>query len=122
MVFPINKPIWSSSYVLHTTGLAMTLLAVIMLLADIKGHRRWTDFFVVFGKNPLFIFVLSGVWVKLYLLIRFDGQNTYGWLYENVFRPVAGDYTGSLLFAVAHVVFFWAIGKMLDRRRIYIRV
>lgn len=122
VVFPINKPLWSSSYVLHTTGLAMMLLAVLIFLIDVKNHRRWTGFFVVFGKNPLFIFVLSGVWVKLYGLVRLNGVNLYGGLYESVFRPVAGDLNGSLLFAVAHVLLFWAVGLVLYRRNIFIRV
>jgi len=121
-VFPINKPLWSSSYVLHTTGLAMIILAVIMFLTDTKGYRRWTDFFVVFGKNPLFIFVLSGVWIKLYFLMRIGDTNAYTWLYEQVFRPLAGDYNGSLLFALTHVLLFWAIGLLLERKKIYIKV
>ena len=120
--FPINKPLWSSPYVLHTTGLAMVLLAVLVFLIDVKNHRRWTGFFVVFGKNPLFIFVLSGVWVKLYGLVRLGDSNLYGWLYESVFRPMAGDLNGSLLFAIAHVLLFWAVGLVLYRRNIFIRV
>jgi predicted acyltransferase len=122
MVFPINKPIWSSSYVLHTTGLAMTLLAVIIYLVDTKGYKGWTSFFVIFGKNPLFIFVLAGVVAKLLPLIPVGDTNFYGWLYRDVLQPLAGDYLGSLVFALLHVLFFWFISLILDRKKIYIRV
>ena len=132
MVFPINKKIWTSSYVLYTTGLAMMVLGVMMYWIELKGVRAWwTRFFDVFGKNPLFIYVLSGVWVKLYALARIpdsvrDGKdvfiNAYGWLYKYVFQPILGDYPGSLAFAIAHVVIFWLIGRILDRKKIYVRV
>jgi len=132
MAFPINKKIWTSSYVLYTTGLAMMVLGVMMYWIELKGVRAWwTRFFDVFGKNPLFIFVLSGVWVKLYGLARIpDGIreekevfiNAYGWLYKYVFQAILGDYPGSLAFAIAHVVIFWLIGRILDRKNIYVRV
>jgi predicted acyltransferase len=57
MVFPINKPIWSSSYVLYTTGLAIMIIAIILFFVEMKGYQRMTNPFVLFGKNPLFIYV-----------------------------------------------------------------
>jgi predicted acyltransferase len=122
MSFPINKPIWSSSYVLYTTGLAMTVLSLILFFTEMKGYQRWTTPFVLFGKNPLFIFVLSGMIVKIYGLIRIGDTNAYGGLYKYVFQPLAGDYVGSLLFALAHVLLFLFVGWFLNRRKIYIRV
>jgi predicted acyltransferase len=122
MTFPINKPIWSSSYVLYTTGLAMTILAVILFFTEMKGYQKWTTSFVLFGKNPLFIFVMSGVLVKVYGLIRIGDTNAYGALYKHVFQPLAGDYVGSLLFAIAHVLLFLLVGWFLDKKKIYIRV
>jgi predicted acyltransferase len=121
LVFPINKPIWSSAYVLYTTGLAMVILSVILFFAEMKGARRWTTPFLYFGKNPLFIYVLSGVWVKLCGLILIGETPLLPTLYENVFRP-AGDYTGSLLYAIAHVLLFLLVGWWLDKKRIYVRV
>ena len=132
MVFPINKKIWTSSYVLYTTGLAMMILGVLIHWIELKGIRSWwTKFFDVFGKNPLFIYVLSGVWIRLYLIMRIpngikDGKpvfiNGYAWLFEHIFQPLLGDYRGSLAFAITHVLVFWLIGSILDRRKIYIRV
>jgi predicted acyltransferase len=122
IVFPINKPIWSSSYVLYTTGLAMCILAVIIFFVDLKNYKRWTTPFIMFGKNPLLIFALSGIIVKVYGLIRINDQNAYGGIYENVFRPIGGDYFGSFLFAIAHVLLFLAIAYWLDKKKIYFRV
>ncbi|MDD2307345.1 MAG: heparan-alpha-glucosaminide N-acetyltransferase domain-containing protein [Prolixibacteraceae bacterium] len=126
--FPINKAIWSSSYVLYTAGWACSVLALLIWIIDLKGYSRWTSFFVVFGMNPLFIFALSGLWAKtLGRLVQFtdpDGKVISGSakLYRDVFLPLAGDINGSLLYAIAHVVFFWMIGYVLYKRKIFIKV
>ncbi|MFN3557269.1 MAG: acyltransferase family protein [Bacteroidales bacterium] len=128
LVFPINKPLWTSSYVLYTAGLAAILFGILIWIIDLKGYRRWTSFFVVFGVNPLFLFALSGLWAKtLGRLIRIetaDGTLISGsaWIYQNVFLPIAGTYNGSLLYAIAHVIVFWLIGWVLYRRKIFIKV
>ena len=127
-VFPINKPLWTSSYVLYTAGLATLLFAGLIYIIDIKHYRRWTPVFSIFGQNPLFLFILSVLWGKtLRLLIRIPdgtGGTTNGsvWLYQNIFVPAAGFMNGSLLFALAHIVFFWIIGYILYRCRIFIKI
>ncbi|HOI48626.1 MAG TPA: DUF5009 domain-containing protein [Prolixibacteraceae bacterium] len=126
--FPINKPLWTSSYVLYTAGWASLVLALLIWMIDLKGYSRWTTFFVVFGMNPLFIFALSGLWAKtLTRLIRFPGidgkmTNGYTWLYREIFVPLAGDLNGSLLFAISHVLIFWLIGLILYKKKIFIKV
>jgi len=122
MVFPINKPIWSSSYVFYTTGLAMSILAIIIFLVDLKGIRDWTRPFVLFGKNPLLIYALSGIIVRIYGLILIGDTNAYGGLYQYVFQPLFGNFVGSLFFAIAHVLLFLAVGWFLERKKIYVRV
>jgi predicted acyltransferase len=122
ILFPINKPIWSSSYVLYTTGLAMVILAMIIFIVDLRKRDGWSKPFILYGKNPLLIFALSGIIVKIYSLIRIDGVNAYAWLYNSVFQPIGGDYFGSFLFAIAHVLLFLAIAAWLDKRKIYFRV
>jgi len=121
LAFPINKPLWSSAYVFYTTGLAMALLSVILFFVEMKQQTLARPF-VVFGKNPLLIFVLSGMLAKIYSLIRIDGKNLYTGIYKYVFQPIGGDYFGSLLFALAHVLLFYFIGRLLDKRKIYLRV
>jgi predicted acyltransferase len=132
MAFPINKKIWTSSYVLYTTGLAICVLGVMLYAIELKGMKGgWSRFFDVFGKNPLFIFVLSGVWVKTYGLFRIadgakDGKPVFrglgNWMYEHFFSPAFGPLNGSLAYAVAHILVFWAVCLWLDRKRIYIKV
>ncbi|WP_343700836.1 heparan-alpha-glucosaminide N-acetyltransferase domain-containing protein [Chitinophaga sp.] len=123
-VFPINKKIWTSSYTLYTVGIATLLLSILIYLIEMRNWRWGTYFFEVFGKNPLFIYVMSGVVVKLYFLFRLGekNENMYSWLYNHVFRPAFGDYPGSLLFGIFHVVLLWLLGWWMDRKKIYIRV
>jgi predicted acyltransferase len=121
-IFPINKPLWSSSYVLYTTGLAVTVLSIILFFVEMKNVRSWTTPFVLFGKNPLFIYVMSGVIVKLYFLIRINDTNAYGGLYKYVFQPIGGNFFGSLLFAIYHVLLLLLLGWFLNKKKIYIRV
>jgi predicted acyltransferase len=138
--FPLNKKIWSSSYVLHTTGLAMMTLALCMHVIDIRRRPAelwgWARFFEVFGKNALFVFVLSGLVPRVLALARWPlGTTPEGapqwtsplpWLYNTVFAPIGsavGDARfGSLLFACANLSLYWALAAWLDRRRIFIRV
>jgi predicted acyltransferase len=122
LLFPINKPIWSSSYVLYTTGLAMCILGIIIFLVDLKNKKQWSEPFVLYGKNPLLIYALSGIIVKIYVLIRVGEGNGYGALYRNIFQPIGGDYFGSFLFALAHVLLFLGIATWLNRKKIYFRV
>ncbi|WP_430973018.1 acyltransferase family protein [Sunxiuqinia rutila] len=126
--FPINKALWTSSYVLYTGGLASIFLGVLVWIIDLKHYQKWTSFFVVFGMNPLFIFALSGLWaITISRIIRWEGrngemQNAYSWLYQEVFVPLAGPLNGSLLFALTHIVFFWFIGYVLYKKKIFIKV
>ncbi|MBX2922465.1 MAG: DUF5009 domain-containing protein [Chitinophagaceae bacterium] len=130
--FPLNKKIWTSSYVVYTSGLAMVVLAVIIHIVEIYRQKgAWAHFFDVFGKNPLFIFVLSGVWVRLYGLFRIEDGTKNGmpvykslgnWMYDHLFAPAFGNMNGSLLYAVFHVLIFWGIAWWLDKKKIYIKV
>ncbi|MDZ7796197.1 MAG: hypothetical protein U5N56_03740 [Candidatus Marinimicrobia bacterium] len=127
--FPINKPIWSSSYVMFMGGLAMLFLGVSIFLIDILGWKGATKPFVVFGSNPLFIFVLSGLYAKLLAYIKFIPMNgsivsMKTWLFANVFMPLA-NYSrmdASLLYALITITIFWAIALILYRKRIFIKI
>lgn len=132
MVFPINKKIWTSSFVIYTTGIGIMLLSTLIYVLEIKRQKGvWSRFFDVFGKNPLFIFVLSGVWVRLYGLVRIpdginDGKPVFkglgGWMYDHIFVPAFGNMNGSLMYAVFHIIIFWSIAWWLDKKKIYIKV
>ncbi len=124
--FPINKPLWTSSYVLYTAGIAMVLLAIIYLIADVMELRRWGTFFLIFGTNALFAFFLSGIWTKLMIFIKIQNGSEnitlYGWIYQKICVPVAGNLNGSLMFAVLQMLLIWFVALILYRNRIMIRL
>lgn len=122
MFFPINKPIWTSSYVLYTTGWTLIGLAVLMLVIEVANFKKWTYFFEVFGKNPLFIYVMSGLIIKLLALIRIGDISMKGWLYENLFAAQFEGHNASLLFALSYMLLLWLIGYWMDKKKVYIKV
>jgi predicted acyltransferase len=124
--FPINKKLWTSSYVCYTVGLSTLILAVVMYVIDFIKKQSGALFFEVFGKNPLFIYLLSEVLVILLWFIPIsntDGTHTalYQVIYKNVFQP-AGAYFGSFLFAIVFMLFNWLVGYLLHKKKIYIKV
>lgn len=121
--FPINKKLWTGSFVLLTVGIDCVLIAALLYVIDFLEARRWTYFFEVFGKNPLFIYLLSEVTAILlwFIPVGANRQPLYSWLYDNVF-VYAGAYFGSFLFAVSVMLFCWLVGYILDKRKIYVRV
>lgn len=121
-VFPINKPIWTSSYVLYTVGLDLLILATIMLLIEVAGFKKWTYFFEAFGKNPLFIYALSGALIEILGLIQVDGQSLRGWLYQNLFASWLTGANASLLFAVSYMLLLWLVAYLMDKRKIYLKI
>jgi predicted acyltransferase len=120
--FPMNKKLWTSSFVLHTVGLDLMIIAIIMYVIDFAGRNKWAYFFEVFGKNPLFIYLLSELMAIMMWFVQMPGgQPLYQWLFQNVFLPV-GPYIGSFLFALSVMMLCWLMGYWLDKRKIYIRV
>jgi predicted acyltransferase len=132
--FPINKKIWTSSYVVYTTGLAILTLSTLIFFIELrKVTGWWSRFFDVFGKNPLFIYALSILIPKTLSMIHIpngvtaDGQAKYvtpwGWFYQSVTAKTPGaPENGSLLFALCIVALLWGIGYWLDKKKIYVRV
>ena len=124
---PINKTLWSSSYVLVTCGLASLLLAVLIWLIDVKGYRRWTMFFETFGVNPMAIFVFAGLFANLISNIGFmtsagKWMSLKGYLYAEVLSPWFGPTLGSLVFALMFICVCWAVAYPLYRKKIYIKI
>jgi predicted acyltransferase len=132
--FPINKKIWTSSYVLYTTGLAMITLGMFIFLLEFKEAKgKWSHFFDVFGKNPLFIFVLSGFLPRVLALLRWvdhtdeKGQPVYTsafpWFYEHVCKNINSDLRiGSFVYALCFIAFMFSLAYILDKKKIYIKV
>ena len=126
-MFPVNKALWTSSYVVFTAGMALELLALCYWLVDIKRLRRWSVPFLVFGTNALAVYFLSEYFVLLASLIRFtraDGSRTdiLGLVYEKLFASWAAPINASLMYAVCFVLVWLGLMSILYRKRIFIKV
>jgi predicted acyltransferase len=125
--FPINKNLWTSSYVLFTSGLASIALAAGYWLFDVQGRTSLLRPFCVLGRNALVLFVVSGLLVKTLLFFKVTGPDgalisVNGWLYANAFEPLASPKNASLLFALANLAVLYVLLEFLHRRRWYLRV
>lgn len=124
---PINKNIWSPTFVITTCGMAACLLALLIWVIDIKGHSTWCRFFEAFGVNPLFLYVLSGVLGILMGSIRVPCGGAAvpikSLIYDHGLVPLLGDATlASCVFAVLFVCLNWIIGYILYKKKIYIKI
>jgi len=127
MVFPINKQLWTSAYVVYMGGVSLLFLGVVYWLVDVLHFRNWIKPFVVYGTNALFAFVLSGLLAKtMYTVKVTTGPDTsislQGWLYQQVYLAVWSDYNASLAYALTNVLFILGITWMMYRRKIFIRL
>ena len=127
IVFPINKPIWTSSFVLYTCGFASVFLGILLWITDIKGYTGWTRPFQVFGMNPIILYVIAE-----FLAITFglkvsqtpagEPVSITGWIYNNAFQPLAGNFNGSLLYALTFTLICWFTGWILFYKKIFIKL
>ncbi len=120
-VFPINKKIWTSSFVMLTVGLDLLLLTVLIAIIEMKNITRWSYFFVVFGRNPLSIYILSNVLLVLLYSIPANSDSLQVQFYEHLCQITTAK-NASLLFALLFMLLCWLIGLWMDRKKIYIRV
>jgi len=126
--FPINKALWTSSYVVFTTGMGLQLLAFCYWLVDIKKYRGWSLPFRIFGVNALAVFVLSGLAARsmsLWKLPRADGRagNLQTYIYEHLFAPLAtAPANASFLYALLYVLIWLGLMAILYRRKIFLKV
>lgn len=120
--FPINKALWTSSYVLFTGGLALQFLALCYWLIDIKGYRRWAKPFEVFGLNAIALYVGAGLMADLLGVIKVGGSSLGSWIYRNVFASWAAPVNASLAFAICFVLVWLALMWILYRRKIFLRI
>lgn len=124
LVFPINKNLWTSSYVVFTAGTALLALGVLYWLIDVRRLRgAWQEWMVVYGRNAILVFVASGMLTKAMTRIPVEeGTSLYAWIYQNGFQSWAGDHPGSVAFAASYVLFWLGMMWILHRRRIYIKI
>lgn len=120
--FPINKKLWTSSFVLLTVGLDILLLSFLIYTIDFAKKPINYKFFEIFGMNSLFIYLLSEYLAIGMNFIRVNGeQSLYNYIYENVFAWI-GPYNSAFAFALVFMFLCWIAGWWLDRKKIYIKV
>jgi predicted acyltransferase len=122
LVFPINKKLWTSSFVLLTVGIDLIMLPALIYVIEIQRRLKWTNFFMVFGKNPLFIYVLADLLITVLYMVPVGDKNLQQVFFQDVLLKIASPINASLMFAIIFMFICWSIGYMLDKRKIYIRV
>ena len=119
--FPINKALWTSSYVAFTGGLALQFLSVCYWLIDIKGYRRWAKPFEVFGLNAIALYVVADVLAMLLGVVKVGGEPLGGRIYS-FFAAIASPINASLMFAICFVLFCLVLMWILYQRKIFLKV
>jgi predicted acyltransferase len=125
ITFPINKNLWTSSFVMFTGGAAAVALAMSYWLIDVKGWRWWTKPFVILGVNALALYVLSAIVPRVLSQIRLtleDGRvvNLPRWI-SATFSPLTSPQAASLVFALLNLVVLYVVLWGMYRRKIFLR-
>ncbi|TAE59869.1 MAG: DUF5009 domain-containing protein [Nostocales cyanobacterium] len=125
-VFPINKSLWTSSYVVYTAGWALLVLALCYEMVEVRGLKKWGFPWEVMGLNAIFLFVGSGVVGRILVKTSVDSGkdaiSTKTWIYNNLFSAWAGNLNGSLLFAIANLLLWWIVLYFMYRQRWFLKI
>jgi predicted acyltransferase len=127
IVLPLNKPIWTSSFVLYTCGFASVFLGILFWITDIKGYISWARPFQVFGMNPIILYVIAEFlaitfWIKVTQSPSGEQVSITGWIFNKIFLPIAGTFNGSLLYALTFTSICWFAGWILFKKEIFIKL
>ena len=124
--FPLNKALWTSSYVWFTAGAAAVFLALCYALIDVKGWKAWSRPFVILGLNAIALFVLSGLTTKFLSFHKVAGPDgtpisLLSYIYARWFVPLAEPVNASLLFALANLAVLFVVLWVMDRKGVYLK-
>ena len=119
---PINKNMWTSSYSVFMAGMAMVTLGVCYWFIDVRGIRRWTKAFEIYGLNAITMFFLAGLFGRLFSIIKFTGpdENPISfktWYYKALFVPLGDPMIASLMHSLAFVVGLYLIAYLMYRMK-----
>lgn len=121
-IFPINKSLWTSSYVLLTSGYACAMLAICLWVMEGWHWRNWAAPFIVFGANSIAFFMLAGIAARVLLMIPAGNHHLRGWLFESVYAPMFGNLNGSLAYAITFLLFSYLLMFAMYQRKWFWRV
>lgn len=123
LFFPINKALWTSSYVLYSGGWAVCGLALLYWLIDVKGYRKFTTPFVIYGINAITVFFVSGLVPRILTRISVgEGMNLRQWLYETFYTTWLTPANASLAWAISYVLGWYLILWIMYRKGVIIKV
>lgn len=120
--FPFNKKLWTSSFVLYTSGIDVLVIGLLFYFIEIKNWKSIVSFFIPMGKNPLAVYVLSNLLLFFLILPAGNGKIFIDWIGESFFQQIFPGPLGSLLFAFCFAMVCWAVAWLLHRKKIYIRL
>jgi predicted acyltransferase len=122
IILPINKALWTSSYVLLSSGYACLVLAILIYILDIKKRTVWSAPFVVFGANSIVFFMFSGILGRLLVMLPIENVSVKAWLYQHVFQVYFGMLNGSLIYALCFLALSYLCMYWLYRHNIFWKV
>lgn len=124
-IFPINKQLWTTTFVLFSGGAALICLAILAVAVDLRGLKKWAWPLRVYGTNAIAVFVGSSLMVKLLTKISIGGEeglSLWAFIYGRLLAPWAGDYFGSLLFPMILILFWLALLTPFYKRGFYLKI
>ena len=124
---PINKNLWTSSYSMFMAGLALVCFAFCYWIIDVKGYKKWSKPFEIYGLNALTMFFLAGLFGRLTAIIKWTGADggvisLKSYYYRNLFLSVADPMIASFLHSLFYVVFLFAIAYVMYRKKWFVRI
>jgi len=127
LAFPINKNLWTSSYVLYMSGVSLLFLGVIYWLVDVLDYKKGMKPFIIFGMNALIIYIFSAMIARFFAVIKWTDAageiiSLKGWIYNSFFLALFSDMNASFAYAIFNVLLLFSIAWFLYSRKIFIKV
>lgn len=123
LIFPISKKLWTSSFVLYTVGIDLSVMAVLIYFIELKNKKIGIEFFTIFGKNPLFIYLFSELfYITLRLIPVGSDRDAFEWVSEKIVQEIFPGSFGALITAIIFMLLCWVVGWWLNKKRIYIKI
>ena len=121
-IIPINKALWTPSYVLLSTGTAMLSYALCSYVLDIRKIRLWSAPFIVFGVNAILFFMFAGILARTLLMITLNESSLKSVIFTDVLQPLFGNYFGSFVFSLVFLAISYIVMFSCYKRSIFWRV
>jgi predicted acyltransferase len=130
IIFPINKSLWTSSYVLYTAGIATLCLSLLYYIIDIQGYKKWAKLFLIWGVNPMIVFFFSGIIPRVLGSIQVQNPETGGeeisvltLIYKHGIAPCfENPLNASLAYALSYAVFWSVILWIFYKKKLIFKV